>query len=298
MPNNLQQASTAFSSRFDKGLKHEEQQLYTKIATVVQSNAASTGYGFLGQIPKIREWLGERVINKLGDYEYEIKNKLFEATVEVKRTEFEDNDYGKYGILFEDFGREADEFPNDYVFDLLANGHQNTCLDGKNFFDTNHPVGLTGEQDVTSVSNKYTTGTPEVAPWFLLDTSRVIQPFIWQERVKPKMTPMMKDDDYETFSRDRYQFGIRARGNAGYGFWQLAAMSDKDLTDINFNEVFTGMGSLKGDNGRPLRIKPKLLIVPPSLRQKAHEVVKRQFLESGESNINFEAVEIMVCPYL
>jgi len=290
MSTNLQQASTAFSARFNKGLTHEEQQLYTKIATVVQSTAASTGYGFLEQMPKIREWLG--------DYEYEIKNKLFEATVEVKRTEFEDNDYGKYGILFEDFGREADEFPNDYVFNLLANGHQNIGLDKRNFFDTDHPVGLSADNNEVSAKNKYTTGTKESDTWYLLDTSRVIQPFIWQERVKPKMTPMLKDDDYKVFMQDRYQFGIRARGNAGYGFWQLAAMSDKTLNDTNFNEVYTGMCSLKGDNGRPLRVKPQLLIVPPSLRQKAHEVIKRQFLENGESNINFEAVEIMVCPYL
>ncbi len=295
MTTNLKEASTAFSARFEKGLSKEDQQLYTKIATVVPSTSASTGYGFLGQIPKIREWLGDRVIHNLSDFEYEIKNRKFESTVAVQRTDFEDNDYGKYGILFEDFGREAASFPNDFIFELLAKGNTKLCFDGQNFFDVDHPVG---QEDFQSVSNLYTTGTPEVAPWFLLDTSRVIQPLIWQERIKPQMQAQDKETDSNVFLKDEYLYGIRARGNAGYGFWQLAAMCDKDLTDINFNEVYTGMSSLKGDNGSPLRITPKILVVPPSLRQKAHEVVKRQFLANGESNINFEIVEIMVCPYL
>lgn len=295
MSTNLQQASTAFATRFKKGLTHQEQQLYTKIATVVQSTSASTGYGFLDQVPKIREWLGSRVLHALNDYEYEIKNKKFEATVRVPRTDFEDNDYGKYGLLFEDFGREADSFPNDYVFNLLKNGHQNTCIDGQNFFDTDHPVG---HQDPQSVRNLYTDGNPVNEGWYLLDTSRVIQPLIWQERVKPMMTSLNKEENENVFLHDEYLYGIRARGNAGYAFWQLAARCTNALMDVNFSEVYDSMCSLKGDNGSPLGIKPNLLIVPPSQRQAAHALIKRQFLENGESNINFEAVEIMVCPYL
>lgn len=297
MSTNLQQASNAFSARFNKGLSHEEQQLYTKIATVVQSTSSSTGYGFLDQVPKIREWLGSRVLHTLKDYEYEIKNKKFEATVRVPRTDFEDNDYGKYGLLFEDFGREADSFPNDYVFDLLKNGHQNKCIDGQNFFDTDHPVG---HDDIQSVSNLYTTEEPNKVTegWYLLDTSRVIQPLIWQERIKPNMTTLNKEENDNVFLYDEYLYGIRARGNAGYAFWQLASKSTAPLTEENFNVVYSGMGSLKGDNGSPLGVKPNLLIVSTAQRQAAHNIIKRQFLENGESNINFDAVEIMVCPYL
>lgn len=296
MTTNLKEASTAFAARFEKGLGKEEKQQYQKIATTVQSTAASTGYGFLSQIPKVREWLGDRIIHSLGDVEYEIKNKKFESTITVQRTDFEDNDYGKYGVLFEDFGREISSFPNDHIFKLLAEGKTRLCMDGQNFFDTDHPVG----DPAVSVSNYYTPANPanKIEPWFLLDTSRVILPLLWQERIKPNMQAMDKETDDNVFLRDEYLYGIRARGNAGYGFWQLAAMSDLDLTADNFNTVYTGMTTLKGDTGDPLRVMPKLLVVPPSLRQKAHEVVKREYLESGESNINYEIVEVMICPYL
>ncbi|TVP15761.1 Mu-like prophage major head subunit gpT family protein [Shewanella sp. KCT] len=299
MTTNLREASTAFAARFSKGLTDSDDQLYTQLATVIPSSAASTGYGFLGQIPKIREWVGDRIIHKLADFEYEIKNKLFESTVSVSRTEFEDNDYGKYGILFEDFGREANAFPNDYVFELLANGASRPCFDGQSFFDTDHPIGMSGGE-VVSASNYYTPVDPQTkqTPWFLLDTSRVIKPLIWQERVAPQIQKPNADEDSKVFLQDEYLYGIRARGNAGYGFWQLAAMSDLELNADNFNTVYEGMTSLKGDNGSPLRIQPKVLVVPPSLRQKAHEIIKRQYLESGESNINYEIVDVMIAPYL
>jgi phage major head subunit gpT-like protein len=150
-------------------------------------------------------------------------------------------------------------------------------------------------------SNYYTPedAADKTTPWFLLDTSRAIKPLIWQERVLPSVNSLIDGNNEYTFLNDKYAFGVRARGNAGYGFWQLAAMSDMELNSENFNSVYEGMIAIKGSNGAtPLRITPKILVVPPSLRQKAYEVIKRERLENGESNINYQAVEIMVCPYL
>ncbi|WP_257325635.1 Mu-like prophage major head subunit gpT family protein [Pseudoalteromonas rhizosphaerae] len=292
---NLKEASTAFASRFDKGLSHNEEPFYIKVATVVPSKSSSTGYGFLGQIPAIQEWVGDRQLAKLNEYEYEIKNKLFETSIAVKRTDFEDNDYGKYGILFEDLGREASEFPDDHVFALLKDGHTRLCLDGQNFFDTDHTIG-----EQVNISNyDYPTDPAQVfEAWYLLDTTRVLKPFLWQERIKPAIQNTVDDSDSHVFLKDEYLYGIRARGNAGYGFWQLASKSNESLTPENFNKVYQRMLGLKGDSGRTLRIKPNVLVVPPSLRQLAHDVVKKERLANGESNINFDSVEILVCPYL
>ena len=134
--------------------------------------------------------------------------------------------------------------------------------------------------------------------WYLLDTTRVLKPFLWQERIKPAIQNTVDDSDSHVFLKDEYLYGIRARGNAGYGFWQLASKSNEALTPENFNKVYQRMLGLKGDSGRTLRIKPNVLVVPPSLRQLAHDVVKKERLANGESNINFDSVEILVCPYL
>lgn len=62
--------------------------------------------------------------------------------------------------------------------------------------------------------------------WFLLDTTKPIKPFIYQERKAPvfvQQTDMNADD---VFSRKKYKFGAEARAAGGYGFWQLAYGSD------------------------------------------------------------------------
>lgn len=58
--------------------------------------------------------------------------------------------------------------------------------------------------------------------WFLLDTTKAVKPFIYQERKAPvfvSQTDMNADD---VFSRKQYKFGAEARAAGGYGFWQLA----------------------------------------------------------------------------
>jgi phage major head subunit gpT-like protein len=57
--------------------------------------------------------------------------------------------------------------------------------------------------------------------WFLLDTSKSVKPFIYQERKAPvfvSMTDMNADD---VFKRRQFLFGAEARAAGGYGFWQL-----------------------------------------------------------------------------
>ncbi|WP_211097233.1 Mu-like prophage major head subunit gpT family protein [Herbaspirillum sp. ST 5-3] len=62
--------------------------------------------------------------------------------------------------------------------------------------------------------------------WFLLDTTKPVKPFIYQERKAPvfvQQTDMSADD---VFNRRKFKFGAEARAAGGYGFWQLAYGSD------------------------------------------------------------------------
>ena len=70
--------STAYNKAFD-GVKTN----YEKIATTVPSTTEETDYKWLGQLPQMKEWVGEREIQKMAAYGYSIKNKKFEMTVSV-----------------------------------------------------------------------------------------------------------------------------------------------------------------------------------------------------------------------
>ncbi len=70
--------------------------LYTQIATTTPSTTDSETYAWLGDIPGMREWIGDREIQNLSASDYTIKNKDFELTVGVDRNAIEDDKIGLY----------------------------------------------------------------------------------------------------------------------------------------------------------------------------------------------------------
>lgn len=62
--------------------------------------------------------------------------------------------------------------------------------------------------------------------WYLLDTSKPVKPFIYQERKKPVFVEQTDPQLDNVFMRKKFRFGAEARAAGGYGFWQLAYGSD------------------------------------------------------------------------
>lgn len=57
--------------------------------------------------------------------------------------------------------------------------------------------------------------------WFLLDTTKPVKPFIYQERQKPVFVQQIDPQADDVFMRKKFKFGAEARAAGGYGFWQL-----------------------------------------------------------------------------
>lgn len=126
---------------------------WDKVATKVSSTASSEDYGWLGSVPRMREMKGERVPQKLLEYTYTLRNKEFEASIEVRHTDLKDDQTGKYGPLVRQIGESARQYPDELIFgSLMVAGFTNLGYDGQFFFDTDHPVGNTG----STFSNKGT----------------------------------------------------------------------------------------------------------------------------------------------
>jgi phage major head subunit gpT-like protein len=67
--------------------------------------------------------------------------------------------------------------------------------------------------------NPYITSS---TAWYLLDVSFPMKPFVWQLRQAPVFQQRIAESDEPVFTRDAYQWGVRARGVATYGLWWLA----------------------------------------------------------------------------
>lgn len=279
----------AFQSQFD-GTPTDYQQLVME----VPSTTAVENYGWMGSTTRFREWIGDRVIQALKQHDYSIKNKTFENTVGVPREAFEDDQYGIYAPMMAQLGQDSKEHPSELVYGLLKAGFTTECYDGQYFFDTDHPV-LDAAGNETSVSN---FGGGAGAPWFLLDTTRVLKPLILQKRKPYNFVSMNKDDDEMSFTRKEYRYGVDARLNVGFGLWQLAYASKQTLDATTFGAAYASMMGMRGDNGRPMGIRPKLLVVGPTQREAALEVVKAERNAAGATNINRDAVDVLVTPWL
>ena len=219
---NLRDLFTNFNAIFNKTIEETEQN-YLKVAMEVPSASSDENYAWFGQIPSMREWIGDRQIQNLSAHTYTIKNKDFELTIAVNRNDIADDKIGVYKPLIQDMAQMVRRHPDELVFTLLGQGFTNKCYDDKTFFAENHPQG----------------------------DSKLIQ------------------------------------SNKG----------TKKLSPTTYAEARAQMMTIKGDNGKSLKVIPDLLVVAPQ-----NEAVARQILFAetiaGSTNVNKNTCELLVVPEL
>lgn len=292
---NLQNLGVGFRRNYEDGFKEVEPSWNT-VAEEVPSTSSENEYGWLGDWPSLREWIGERLIKQLSGDTYKIRNKKFENTVAVLKDNIEDDNLGIYSSRFKAQGRATARWPDELVWPALAAGFNTPCYDGQNFFDTDHPVGDPAEGNVKTVSNMQAGAG---APWYLLDTNQALKPFIFQLRKKPEFNQLTDPNSSErVFMRDEYVYGISARANVGFGFWQMAYGSKAELNEANFKAAYEAMTSLENDQGGKLAIMPTLLVVGSSNQWKAKELLNVSRKTDGSDNILKDMVKPFVSPYL
>lgn len=289
---------TALKKSFDDTYKQmRAASFYTTVATVVPSTTASNTYGWLGSFPKMREWVGDRVLNNLKEHGYTISNKLWEDTIDVRRVDIEDDNLGMYTPLVQGLATEAATHPDQLIAALIQAGHSTLCYDGQFFFDTDHPVypNHDGTGVAATVSNIQAGTEPA---WYLLDCARPLKPFIFQERQKPQFDTHDNPNASETvFMKDKYLYGARARHNVGLGFWQMSYKSTAALTAANFKSARAAMRAFQGDGGRKLGIRPTHIMISGELQGAAEELFNASTI-GGTSNTLYKAVQIIDTDWL
>jgi len=277
---------TTFSDAFKRGLGSAPV-VGAGLSTKVPSSTAVNTYGFLGDLPIFRKWVGEKRIKEVLEKVYQLINDPYEATLGIHKHQVADDQLGLYPSIFEGWGMEAGAWMDRLRFEAMAAGHQRECFDGQNFFDTDHPKF--DDTDGTW-SNNDTTDAAE--PWYLVDLSKPIKPLIDQERETPHF---WWDNDLK--SSKVAETGImtaygEARGAVGYTLPFLAYRSTKVLNPANFILARDAMKAFTDDNGEPRGIRPTALIAGISNQQPAKDTFKAN-LAGGESNTLAGAVTII-----
>lgn len=190
---------------FFEAYEQAPEPLYEQFATIVPSTLDTEQYAWIGSIPKMREFIGERQAREAKGYNFSIKNRTWEATLAVERSAVEDDQLGHIRLRAQAMAREARRHQDELCATALLNAYTDvtgdgatTCFDGQNLVSESHP-GYTTQSNYGSTT---------------------------------------------TFSADALSAGMIA------------------------------MQSLVDDQGKPLGIRPNLLIVGPALEFRAREVLQ------------------------
>ncbi len=269
-----------------------------QLAMTVPSSTRTNDYKFILQFPMLREWLGDRVIKSLAAESFHLTNKSFESTVEVDRDDIADDQLGLFAPIIAELAKAARQHPDLLIAALMAAGLTTACYDGKMFFAADHPMPTPADPTATGSNTGGGAGTA----WYLLDNSRSIKPFIYQERQAPQLVSQDRPEDEHNFMRKKFRYGVDYRGNVGYGLWQLAYSSKDTLNATNYANARAAMMAYHNDENVPLGIIPNLLVVPPSLEAAGKALLENAYTAVAgagmQDNVWKGTAKLLVVPWL
>lgn len=151
-----------FLRAFDNGEKPAD---VMPIIMETRSTSDSEKYGWLGEVPQLREWVDERQLSGLKDFDYTIPNKDYESTLQVNKNAMDDDQLGATKIRIRDLASRALTHPRKLLFDQIALGPTALGYDGVAFFSASHPESGTNQDNIVTG----TSGSPYTTAQFKTD---------------------------------------------------------------------------------------------------------------------------------
>lgn len=149
----LASAEKNFRALFFKTLEQsgtEALAMVKALAMEVTSTSSEENYRWLGDVPGMQEWTGDRVLQRLRAAGYRIVNKKWANGIVVEGDELEDGKLGLVKPRIMGLANKAGVHKKNLLIDLIAGGATGDCYDGKKFFAADHEEGSSGAQ-----SNKF-----------------------------------------------------------------------------------------------------------------------------------------------
>lgn len=229
---------------------------YPTLCNIVQSDGADEAYGMLGNMPGVREWLGDRQFRELRAAQFTLANKHWEDSLLIKKTDIADDRMGLYGPLAEMLAEEAAFHPDELLFQLIVNGESTACFDGQYFFDTDHSWGDSGTQD-NDLTYAAATSTIPTAAEFLAAYHQARAAMLKYKTDQGKLLNRPTSDgglknllivvnpDFEIIARTAIQATLAGGGNSNIVLDSPRIVSSAYLTDTSKMYMFNLEGALK-----------------------------------------------------
>ncbi len=116
------------------------------ISMPFMSDKASEKYAWLGQSPAMREFIGGLQAKGFTEYDLEIFNKEFEATLEPTNKDLRRDKTGQLMIRINELAQRTNSHWPSLLSALILTAESGLAYDGQYFFDTDHLSGKSGTQ--------------------------------------------------------------------------------------------------------------------------------------------------------
>jgi len=138
-PANLQIFFTGVQTAFWQG--YQTAPIWSpKISMELPSDTELETYGWMDMLPRMREWVGPRIVNNVAVRSRSLVNKDWEDTISLERNKVQDDKYGLFGPVASLFGMSTAKLPDQLFYALIQANP--VCFDGKAFFATDHPTNI------------------------------------------------------------------------------------------------------------------------------------------------------------
>jgi phage major head subunit gpT-like protein len=218
------------------------------VSNYFTSDQAMEEYAWLGMTPAMREWVGGRNAKGFREEAFQIRNKHFEATLEVLVRDLRRDKTGQVMIRIQELARRANTHWASMISSLILAGETALCYDGQAFFDDDHSEGASGVQsnDISvtiadfPVATAGATTAPAVAE-MQFAIARSIQQIV-----------SFKDDQGEPMNEDASQFVVMVP----VVFMNVAMQAV--ATPAQVAETQSALQALKGQFAINVAVNPRL----------------------------------------
>jgi phage major head subunit gpT-like protein len=143
---------------FFNELEGPDLDLVGSLATTISTEDPTEDYAWLGNVPAVREFVGDRIVKNMVTESFSMSDKTWEATVGFDRRTIEDGKLGQVEMRIRDLAVRARQHRNRRMTQVMEVGISTVGYDGQYFFDTDHPSNKAGgaardndkTQDITS----------------------------------------------------------------------------------------------------------------------------------------------------
>jgi phage major head subunit gpT-like protein len=105
-----------------------------RLATEIPSTRAAEVYPFLGDVPAVQEWLGDRPVGKVDKYDWTVKNRDFINAIDIDTNTIEDDNFSLIMPKTRQLAEMMMSYKGVLISELIENGITGLAYDGEPFF--------------------------------------------------------------------------------------------------------------------------------------------------------------------